>query len=50
MILEAYIDRFESLLLAAIDNEKGQAVLRKVTKAITNNVQIKLANFLGEEK
>lgn len=49
-ILEAYIDRFESLLLAAIDNEKGQAVLRKVTKAITNNVQIKLANFLGEEK
>lgn len=48
-ILEAYIDKFESLLLAAIDNEKGQAVLRKVTKTITNNIQFKLANFLGEE-
>ena len=31
-ILGAYIDKFESLLLAAIDNEKGQAVLKKVTK------------------
>ena len=47
-ILEAYIDKFESLLLAAIDNEKGQAVLKKVTKTITNNIQFKLANFLGE--
>lgn len=48
-ILGAYIDKFESLLLAAIDNEKGQAVLKKVTKTITNNIQFKLANFLGEE-
>ena len=49
-ILEAYIDKFESLLLAAIDNEKGQAVLKKVTKTITNNIQLKLANFLGEKE
>ena len=49
-ILEAYIDKFESLLLATIDNEKGQAVLKKVTKAITNNIQLKLANFLGEKE
>lgn len=48
-ILGAYIDKFELLLLAAIDNEKGQAVLKKVTKTITNNIQFKLANFLGEE-
>lgn len=48
-ILGAYIDKFESLLLMAIDNEKGQAVLKKVTKTITNNIQFKLANFLGEE-
>ncbi len=48
-ILGAYIDKFESLLLAAIDNEKGQAVLKKVTKTITNNIQLKLANFLGDE-
>ena len=48
-ILKAYIDKFESLLLVAIDKEKGQAVLKKVTKTITNNIQIRLANFLGEE-
>lgn len=48
-ILDAYIDKFESLLLDSIDNEKGQAVLKKVTKTITNNIQFKLANFLGEE-
>ena len=48
-ILGAYIDKFESLLLVVIDNEKGQAVLKKVTKTITNNIQFKLANFLGEE-
>lgn len=46
-ILDAYIDKFESLLLASIDNEKGQAVLKKVTKTITNNIQFKLVNFLG---
>ena len=49
-ILGANIEKFESLLLSAIDDEKGQVVLRKVTKTITNNIQIKLANFLGEEE
>lgn len=48
--LAANIKKFESLLLSAIDNEKGQAVLKKVTKTITNNIQFKLANFLGEEE
>ena len=48
-ILKAHIDKFESLLLVSIDNEKGQAVLKKATKTITNNIQLKLANFLGEE-
>lgn len=48
-ILKAHIDKFESLLLVSIDNEKGQAVLKKATKTITNNIQFKLANFLGEE-
>ena len=49
-ILGSNIEKFESLLLSAIDNEKGQAVLRKVTKTITGNIQLKLANFLGEEE
>ena len=49
-ILAENIEKFESLLFSAIDNEKGQAVLKKVTKTITNNIQFKLANFLGEEE
>lgn len=49
-ILATNIERFESLLLSAIDDEKGQAVLKEVTTAITSNVQLKLTNFLGEEK
>lgn len=49
-ILAENIEKFESLLLSAIDNEKGQAVLKKVTKTITNNIQFKLSNFLGEEE
>lgn len=48
-ILGTYIEKFESLLLAAIDNEKGQTVLKRVTKTITNNIQLKLENFVGEE-
>lgn len=47
-ILHAHIKEFESSLLAAIDDEKGQALLRKVSKTITNNIQLKLENFLGE--
>lgn len=47
-ILGSYIDKFESILLAVIDNEKGQAILTKVTKSITNNIQLKLASFLGD--
>ena len=47
-ILHAHIKEFESSLLAAIDNEKGQALQRKVSKTITNNIQFKLENFLGE--
>ena len=47
-ILHAHIKEFESSLLAAIDNEKGQALLIKVSKTITNNIQFKLENFLGE--
>lgn len=48
-ILASYIERFESLLLSAINTEKGQAVLKKVTKTITNNIQFKLENFLGDK-
>lgn len=49
-ILGANIGKFESLLLVAINNEKGQTVLKKVTRSITNNIQLKLANFLGEKE
>ena len=48
-ILATHIEKFESLLLSAVDTEKGQAVLKKVTKTITKNIQIKLENFLGEK-
>ena len=48
-ILATHIEKFESLLLSAVDTEKGQAVLKKVTKTITNNIQLKLENFLGEK-
>ena len=48
-ILATHIEEFESLLLSAVDTEKGQAVLKKVTKTITNNIQLKLENFLGEK-
>ena len=48
-ILDTHIEKFESLLLSAVDTEKGQAVLKKVTKTITKNIQIKLENFLGEK-
>lgn len=48
-ILATHIEKFESLLLSVVDTEKGQAVLKKVTKTITNNIQLKLENFLGEK-
>ena len=48
-ILEAHIEQFELLLLAAIDDEKGQAILRKVTRTITANIQYKLNALLGEK-
>ena len=46
-ILDDHIEKFEALLLSVIDTEKGQAVLKKVTKTITNNIQFKLENLLG---
>lgn len=49
-VLASNIAKFELLLFSAIDNEKGQTVLKKVTKTITNNIQSKLAHFLGEEE
>lgn len=48
-VLEANVNKFEKILLDVIDNEKGQAVLKKTTKAITDNIQFKLTNFLGDE-
>lgn len=48
-ILAANTEKFESLLISAIDDEKGQAVLKKASKTIMNNIQLKLANILGEE-
>ena len=49
-ILAANTEKFESLLISAIDDEKGQAVLKKASKTIMNNIQLKLANILGEEE
>ncbi|MCD7752675.1 MAG: hypothetical protein LUI10_13235 [Lachnospiraceae bacterium] len=49
-ILYAYMDQFESALLSVFDTERGQAVLKKSAKAITNHIQCKLENFLGEKQ
>lgn len=49
-ILAENLEKFESLLLSTIENEKGQAILKKVTNTITNNIQLKLENFLGEKE
>ena len=47
-ILNVNIKKFELLLRSAVDNEKGQAILQKITKTIMGNIQLKLANFLRE--
>lgn len=49
-ILAANVEKFESYLLSVVNNEKGQTVLKKVTKTITNNIKFKLTNYLGEEE
>lgn len=49
-VLESNIVKFESSLLSKIDNEKGQTLLKKVTKTIITNIQLKLACCLEEEE
>ena len=47
-IMYECIDDFEQKLLSAIDSEQGHKLLRKVTKSIYNNIQLKLFNLLEE--
>lgn len=47
-ILEWHIQEFEDTLIKAQDEEQGQKSLRLATKVITNNIQLKLSQFLGE--
>lgn len=37
---------FEQKLLSVIDSEKGAEILRKISKSISNNIQLKLFNLL----
>lgn len=49
-ILQKDTKKFEEKLLSIVDNERGKALLAKVTDTISNNIQIKLFNILEEGK
>lgn len=48
VILNENLDRFEKKLLAVNDGEQGQKLLKKVTRSISANIQMKLSNYLEE--
>lgn len=45
-ILNEYQSIFEKKLLAAVDSDKGAELLKRISKSISNNIQIKLLNLL----
>ena len=45
-ILNKYLSDFEAKLFEAIDKESGQSILKKITKSISDNIQLKLFNLL----
>lgn len=47
-ILDKHLESFEKQLLLVLEKEQGQKVLRKATKSISNNIQLKLSNLLEE--
>jgi len=46
-ILKDYFEIFEERLVSVIDMETGKEILRKISQSITNNIQLKLFDFLG---
>ena len=48
-VLYDHLDIFEKQLLSILDKEQGQKILKKITKAISDNIQIKLSFFLEDE-
>ena len=47
-ILAEHTNKLEVVLLSGVNAEKGQVILKNIVKTITNNIQIKLENFLGD--
>ncbi len=47
-IMYSSIDDFKQKLLSAINSERGQKLLNKITKSIYDNIQLKLSNLLEE--
>lgn len=45
-MLNKYLQEFENKLFKVIDRESGSNILRKITISISNNIQLKLFNFL----
>lgn len=45
-ILNTHLQTFEEKLFKVIDRESGSSILKKITKSISNNIQLKLFNFL----
>ncbi len=46
VFLKDYQESFEQKLLSIVDSEKGAEILRKISKSISNNIQLKLYNLL----
>lgn len=46
LILNQYESEFEKKLLSVIDMEHGTEILKKITKSISNNIQLKLFSLL----
>ena len=45
-IVDKHLISFEEKLLLVLEKEKGQQILKKVTKSISNNIQLKLSSLL----
>ena len=46
LVLNEYESAFEETLLSVIGSENGADILKKITKSISNNIQLKLFNLL----
>jgi len=45
-LLSEFREEFEKRLLSVVDSESGAEILKKISKSISDNIQLKLFNFL----